>query len=313
LTPRPEAAAGAGEALCSECGYSLAGLPEPVVCPECGVHADPNMRNELLRNASPEYLRSLWHGVRLIRWGLVGWLAVVLVALCITIPWHLLAGGGEGMLLLLAAVVGFLFAIVCLGVGLWRMASADPDVTDEARWSPRRLVRAGVAGAAVCLAGAFGVWIAELLIQPGAALLRGAMEIVTVVFLHGALVFAAVHLHGFGRHTASVARRVNDRKFAAAGSLLGWVGAPFAFIYTIHLTWSPDTWSAGGAETVVLKLLFVFAGLAMAFVLILYCEQIDRLYRHVSHCIEQRQDADAQRIRVASGDCRNKMEKLDGA
>ncbi|TVQ31613.1 MAG: hypothetical protein EA376_09085 [Phycisphaeraceae bacterium] len=260
-------------------------------------------------------MRSLWLGVRLIRWGLWGWLAITVAAILIAVPWYFLGGDGEAALTLipLAAVFGFLFVIVCIGVGLWLMASPDPGVTDEPRWSPRRLVRIGVAGAAVCLAGAFGVWIAESAIQPGAALLLRATEILMIILLHGALVFAAVHLHGFGRHTALIARRVNDRRSAVAGSLLGWVGAPFAFIYTVLMTLTPFTWSSDAPETITLKFLFVFAGLAMWLVLILYCGQIDRLRRHVSHCIVQRQDADAHLLRVASSGCRNEMEKLDGA
>lgn len=52
--------------LCLRCGYELFGLPLDGHCPECGAAVADSMRGRLLRNAHPDYVRSIDRGLVLI-------------------------------------------------------------------------------------------------------------------------------------------------------------------------------------------------------------------------------------------------------
>ena len=78
---------------CISCGYNLRGLPCAGVCSECGASVSESLRDDLLQNASREYLTELLLGHRIV---LITILVSIIVAVLAAIATYAL-GGSPGV------------------------------------------------------------------------------------------------------------------------------------------------------------------------------------------------------------------------
>lgn len=150
LSPELDVSSGApppivqGSKSCVGCGYSLEGLPFDGRCPECGFPVARSLVGFRLEYASPEYLRSLQSGLRLILNGILAQiiLAMVSFALAISVSvnasgaplpaWFQLATNGADLALSFVMVLGY-----------WRFTRPDMGYRGtENTAAPRRVVRA---------------------------------------------------------------------------------------------------------------------------------------------------------------------------
>jgi len=106
---------------CLQCDYILRGLRTNSQCPECGLVIARTLRGDYLIHSSPEYVRSVHIGARLVAAALLLSAAIALVALVL--------GFGEVTSSALAAILMSLIVVVSainFG-GWWLLTSPDPD------------------------------------------------------------------------------------------------------------------------------------------------------------------------------------------
>ena len=121
---------------CCHCGYNLRGLEVGGNCPECGAGVGPSIAGDL-RDSSPQWLRSLARGARLIVGGLV--LVFVMTLLPIFVIW---AGWGMWTWMYYAGIAGR----VAMIAGGWLLTEPDPSGVGEERYGrAREFIRVSLA------------------------------------------------------------------------------------------------------------------------------------------------------------------------
>ncbi len=107
---------------CLSCGYDLSGLPETGVCPECAAPIERSLRGNLLRFASPAYLKTLRTGATL----------ALVASILYTFDWIPRLALGALLLWLrvdLTEALGAAFNISALAAmlfGWWMLSTPDP-------------------------------------------------------------------------------------------------------------------------------------------------------------------------------------------
>ncbi len=121
---------------CISCGYNLRGLPCAGVCSECGASVSESLRDDLLQNASREYLTELLLGHRVV---LITILVSIIVAVLAAIATYAL-GGSPGVVLALN-FISIAISIVSI-VGYFKIAAPNPrHIAGESPKSARQIVR----------------------------------------------------------------------------------------------------------------------------------------------------------------------------
>ncbi len=185
---------------CVGCGYDLRGLPADGHCPECGVLVERSLRGDRLVNSSPEYVRALARGIRLIMVSILISLASGISSAVIGVLGSMpstLSPTAVQALTSVIQIVGFVGGMLGL-VGWWRFTEPDPRYSGRSNPDPaRRVVRGAVVVLAVALLlstitqfimlGA-GIWTPS---GPTTTLGTAAAIIVVLSILLGLLSFAA--------------------------------------------------------------------------------------------------------------------------
>lgn len=145
---------------CVGCGYIVGGAPLESLCPECTTPVAVSIRGDILKNADPDYVRSLARGVALVIAG-----SIVTISWWVVTPVLMAAVVQQGRLSLAAATaciqsVDFLGALLML-VGWWMASAPNPAVVDPTRdIAARRFLRWILSVIAVITAiGFLGVWV----------------------------------------------------------------------------------------------------------------------------------------------------------
>lgn len=121
---------------CLSCGYDLAGLPESGQCPECSVPIQRSLRGNLLRFASPEYLKTLRTGATLALVASILNFFEIIPRLAIGAIF-LWLGLGTTAALEAAVDISTLVAMLC---GWWMLSTPDPafiGMDDSRDWRVR--------------------------------------------------------------------------------------------------------------------------------------------------------------------------------
>lgn len=123
-------------ARCLICGYDLAGLDASGVCPECATPIERSLRGNLLRYASPEYIKTLRRGAALVFVAMLlnifGGLVVGAVGIALS-ALNVSSHGAIDVLFDIATLAAMLF-------GWWLLSTPDPafvGVDDSRNWRAR--------------------------------------------------------------------------------------------------------------------------------------------------------------------------------
>lgn len=146
------------DAPCRKCGYNLRGLNLDGRCPECGTPVGLSLYGDLLRYSDPNWVRTLYRGVRTIIWGIVvAFLgAILMIVLGVAMP-SLLAVAP------LASVIAGLMWVV----GAWMLTEPDPSGIGEDKYgTSRQIIRFAIA---VGLVNTILSWVQQLTTLPPSA------------------------------------------------------------------------------------------------------------------------------------------------
>ncbi len=142
---------------CTSCGYPLYGLLVHNSCPECGTPIRASIGMRFLRFADPEWVRRLALGMRLLIWGSIISVAVVIGSSTIVIA--IMGPNGPGIYLV--AIGGQLLGILSL-IGYWLLSERNPAESN---------LREGISARVILRWLPPAVWVAGWLASP----LSGAM------------------------------------------------------------------------------------------------------------------------------------------
>ncbi len=209
-----------GGHTCVSCGYALAGLPVHGKCPECGTDVQRSLRGFLLQYASPEYIGSLHTGLRLVLWGILG-----KVVLMVTV---FLAGaaasGLPGFLqVFMPAVMGVdVLVSLVMAVGYWKVSEPDPQLQGmESPVTARVVLRASTVIGAVCTV----VAAPQALVAGTGGGVAGYGLLAAIMGLAGLLGTLAWLVQAVAMLTQArfLGRRVPDRKIVDLAGRYRWV------------------------------------------------------------------------------------------
>jgi hypothetical protein len=119
---------------CVMCGYSLLGLSQDGVCPECATPVERSLRGALLKHCSPSYLRMLHRGV------FYGEMGVALRAAASAGLVFVMYGPMSLTQQTLIQILDLVLAAVPV-VGWWMFTTPDPASADARERQARRFVR----------------------------------------------------------------------------------------------------------------------------------------------------------------------------
>ncbi|MEM7228636.1 MAG: hypothetical protein AAF432_07455 [Planctomycetota bacterium] len=207
---------------CVSCGYSLRGLDESDMCPECGTAVEKSLIGNLLKHADPSWVRVLYRGITLIAYGplvMVGSLSLVILSVILSVIGNIAGVTGRNAFNMTERLsdVGMLGGMLMIAVGGILITAQDPrDRERESVWSVRTVARWGMIAAIVI--GLADTFMAD--IYPAAP--GWTMQCLTVLFAM-ALTVASV---GVLLWIAKLARRVPNiedaYKAEEAASFFRW-------------------------------------------------------------------------------------------
>lgn len=248
---------------CVSCGYNLKGLSPEGQCPECGVLASRSLQGDLLRFASPAYVRSVRRGAATLLWSVVAAAGMSVIAPVIgMIIGAMLTGGatttrtsgaggasyavrlgpGTAPAIPLALFASWGACALAFVIGWWLLATPDPSRRGSGRdHLARRITRvmAPVCIVVFACSTLAGILVSRGAIAPGIA--PGTMPGVgsgpagllaplnTILGLALPLCFATLVIAG-AEHARRLGFRVPDRRTAFRASTLTWlIGAVAGF------------------------------------------------------------------------------------
>jgi len=195
---------GGASGHCVVCGYSLSGLAETGVCPECGTAVALSFSDAQLVHSSPTYLRSLTDGLRFVLVGIL-----VIVALTVAMMIAVFSGIAWAASLVSLGITAVWFGVL---YGWWKASEPDPGYTgvasgDKARGWLRNLLIAKVATAGLSFV---------LSLIPGAELLLFLIGFVDLAVMIAFYVVAMMYVMW-------LAPRIPDQKIYRRAKMYRWL------------------------------------------------------------------------------------------
>ena len=265
---------------CVSCGYNLKGLSPDGLCPECGVLASRSLQGDLLRFASPSYVRSVRRGAATLLWSVVAAAGMSVIAPVIgMIIGAMLTGGatttrqggsgnysyavrlgpGTAPAIPLALFASWALCALAFVVGWWLLATPDPSRRGSGRdHLARRITRAM---APVCIAvfacsTLVGILASRAGVAPAPGAIPGAgsgpagllAPLNTILGLALPFCFAALVIAG-AEHARRLGFRIPDRRIAFRASTLTWLIGAVAGLWmgVALLAWAMGLSRTGGA------------------------------------------------------------------
>jgi hypothetical protein len=232
---------------CISCSYNLMGLHAQGPCPECGTPIALSLRDNLLINSAPEYLKRIHKGVFLILTAIivmiVGWLLIVLggvIAFALVAATAAPGGGGvtQGMGVTNAVTIGgAVLSVIPSLIGLygwWLFSEADPRASEHDRGEkPRRIVRTTVVIELVLLVASQSTSVmSQLFLSTGAGTGAGGtgaampllLAVGTMVLSVSYFIALAVRYFASMLYIRWLAPRLPNEKVQKRGKLMLWLG-----------------------------------------------------------------------------------------
>jgi hypothetical protein len=244
---------------CISCSYNLMGLHAEGLCPECGTPIALSLRDNLLINSAPEYLKRIHKGVFLVQaaiivmivLALVGFFGVMIAGLVgagrgpVSIPGSIpfpsngtspgttptgtASGTAMGGGFMIAIVYGSAFvsiAIACVGLyGWWLFSEADPRASENDKGEkPRRIVRTTVVIELALLVVSQAVNLATGAGLGGVGTMFGAAMIVSMLCSLSYYIALATRYFASMLYIRWLAPRLPNEKVHRRGKLMLWLG-----------------------------------------------------------------------------------------
>ncbi len=212
---------------CTGCGYNLRGVPISKVCPECGRAVELSLQGEILRFASPAYLKSIDLGLSIVLTSIFVYVLLLILSVGITLGASSILGASGALIL----TGGLMFLCDCAFIfGYWKFTEPDPGYTGrEKPGSARTVARFAACGTAAANLAQFLLRVLGA-VAPAAGDITGTLAYLCRFVAWGAWItlFFAIVLY-----TQHLARRIPDmpllnqtRTFIWLIPLVGVLGFP---------------------------------------------------------------------------------------
>jgi hypothetical protein len=255
--PRPAVATDASGHLtqdtpCIRCGYNLRGLHVDSVCPECGTSVSQSLHGPYLRNADPNWVRTLAGGMPWIATGVTLTILITCLVTYSALQRYRNPGRFDPFEELLHSVPRILIL-----VGLWKVTVPDPrEDQSDVGYSTRSLVRITA--------------VADLALTPAAWIAISISQALIIVFVIIGLVIVVTEYFAFFTHVRRLALRIPDRRLAFWTRIIMW---GIAVLATVFCIWKATVMNSLGIPTISGRC--PAAGLALPVLLVAFA------YRHV--------------------------------